>query len=306
MYTNTRSEVNEMLITLKNSSITAIIDSVGAQLISLKDSKGTEYIWQRDPRFWNKCSPLLFPIVGNLRNNKTILEGEVWEISKHGFCRDMDFSVTEQGAHRAVFEIRDSDETKKFYPYSFRLSLAYTLEDGGLSMDYKVLNTDSRTMYYCIGAHPGFNCPLKEQETFEDYQLVFEKEETISSMVYDAGRLEFNPGNRINRLEKSRTLSLTHDLFKEDAIYFDSLESRKVSLVNKNTRNGVEVSFPGFETVAFWTPYPENAPFICVEPWNGSAVYSTEEDEFSRKNHVQTLNSGDFKNYELSIRILGK
>lgn len=294
-----------MLITLRNSKTTAVIDSVGAQLISLKDMKGTEYIWQRDPRFWNKCSPLLFPIVGNLRNNQAVLEGKVWELSKHGFCRDMDFSVTEQEANRAVFEIRDSEETKKHYPYSFRLSLSYTLEDEALSMDYKVLNTDSRTMYYCIGAHPGFNCPLKEQEAFEDYELVFEKEETISSMVYDTGRLEFNPGKRIRRLEKSRTLSLTHDLFKEDAVYFDSLESRKVSMVNRNTGNGVEVSFPGFETVAFWTPYPKNAPFICVEPWNGSAVYRTEGDEFSQKNHVQRLHSGSSKNYGLSIKLLG-
>lgn len=295
-----------MLITLKDAKTTAVIDSVGAQLISLKSSENTEYIWQRDPEFWDKCSPLLFPIVGNCRNNRVILEGEVWEIPKHGFCRNVDFTVTSQTEAGASFEIRDTKETKKLYPYSFCLSLTYKLQDGVLFMDYKVLNTDSRTMHYCLGAHPGFNCPLKEEEAFEDYELVFEKEETISSMKYDIKELAFNPEDRTVRLDKSRILPLTRDLFKDDAFYFDSLESRKVSIVNRNTGKGVEVAFPGFETVAFWTPYPAKAPFVCVEPWNGSAVYTTENDEFIHKNHVQTLSPGDHKSYGLSIRILGE
>ncbi|MEY8355794.1 aldose 1-epimerase family protein [Lachnospiraceae bacterium 54-53] len=293
-----------MLITLKDSATTAVIDSVGAQLISLKDSSGTEYIWQRDPKFWNKCSPLLFPIVGNCRNNRVRLEGEVREIPKHGFCREMDFSVTKQTETKATFQIRDTEETKKIYPYSFRLSLAYRLFEGVLFMDYQVENTDSRTMHYCLGAHPGFNCPLKAHEAFEDYDLVFEKEETISSMVYDSGRLEFNPHNRIGRLNGSRILPLTRELFKNDAVYFDSLASRKVSIVNRKNGRGAEVSFPGFDTVAFWTPQPAEAPFVCIEPWNGSAVYATEDDEFIHKNHVQSLSAGDKKSYGLSIRIL--
>lgn len=293
-----------MLIILKDSKTTAVIDSIGAQLISLKDSAQTEYIWQRDPKFWSKCSPILFPIVGNCRNNRVCLEGELWEIPKHGFCREMDFSVTAQTETKASFQIRDTEETKKFYPYSFRLSLSYRLYDGVLFMEYQVDNTDYRTMYYCLGAHPGFNCPLKDHEAFEDYDLVFEKDETISSMGYDLSRLEFNPHNRTGRLTGSRILPLSRDLFKDDAIYFDRLESRKVSIVNRNTGQGAEVSFPGFDTVAFWTPYPAEAPFVCIEPWNGSAVYATEDDQFINKNHVQTLSPGNAKNYGLSIRIL--
>ncbi|WP_312446345.1 aldose 1-epimerase family protein [Lacrimispora sp.] len=293
-----------MLVTLHDSKATAVIDSIGAQLISFKDSAGTEYIWQRDPQFWSKCSPLLFPIVGNCRNGQTRLEGQTWDIPKHGFCREMDFTATEQTNTTVTFEIRDSEETKKIYPYSFRLSLAYTLTDGTLFMEYQVANTDDRTIHYCLGAHPGFNCPLEDNAVFEDYDLVFEKEETISSMVYDSKHLEFNPENRIVQLKESNTLSLNRELFKDDAIYFDDLESRKVSIVNRNTGRGVEVSYPGFETVAFWTPYPAKAPFICVEPWNGSAIYATEDDEFIHKNHVQTLSPGNAKSYGLSIGIL--
>ncbi|WP_367569073.1 aldose 1-epimerase family protein [Lacrimispora sp.] len=293
-----------MLVTLKDSQTAAVIDSMGAQLISLKDLTGTEYIWQRDPLFWKNCSPLLFPIVGNCRNNQVRIEGQVWEIPKHGFCREMDFAVTEQTEKSAVFEITDTESTKKMYPYSFRLSLSYRLEDGNLFMEYRVVNTGDRAMHYCLGAHPGFNCPVEEGAVFEDYDLVFEKEEIISSMAYDQERLEFNPENRTLRLSQNRILPLNYELFKADAFYFDELESRKVSLVNRNTGRGVEVSFPGFETVAFWTPYPGTPPFVCIEPWNGSAVYTTEDDEFTHKNHVQMLEPGKEKSHDLSIRLL--
>ncbi len=293
-----------MLVTLHDSKATAVIDSIGAQLISFKDSSGTEYIWQRDPQFWNKCSPLLFPIVGNCRNNRTRMENQVWEIPKHGFCREMDFAVIHQTETSVSFEIHDTDDTKKIYPYSFCLNLSYTLLDGNLSMEYRVVNRDDKTIHYCLGAHPGFNCPMEAESVFEDYDLVFEKEETISSMVYDCRNLEFNPADRIERLKGDRILSLNRELFKDDAVYFDDLQSRTVSVVNRNTGRGVEVSFPGFETVAFWTPYPGEAPFICVEPWNGSGIYATEDDEFIHKNHVQSLASGKTKSYGLSIRVL--
>jgi galactose mutarotase-like enzyme len=293
-----------MYITIHDLKTTAVIDTIGAQLISLKDQAGTEYIWQRNPAYWGKSSPLLFPIVGNCRKDQTIIEETAWNLTKHGFCREMDFAVIEQTDTSAVFGIRDTEDTKKVYPYSFHLSLSYELKDGVLSMEYKVTNDNDRIMHYCIGAHPGFNCPMNDDSAFEDYQLVFEKEETISNMVYDCEKLHFDPSQRIKRLENSRILPITRELFKDDAVYFDDLKSRSVSLVHKETQKGVEVEFPGFETVAFWTPYPDDAPFVCVEPWNGSAIYATEDDEFIHKNHVQSLEAGEAKTYGLVIRIL--
>ena len=278
-----------MLVTISDSNATAIIDSVGAQLISYRDAAGTEWIWQRDPKFWNRCSPLLFPIVGNCRDNRTVIEGNEYHIEKHGFCRDVDFAVTDRTDTGATFSIRDTEETKAVYPYSFKLSLTYALADGVLSMEYRVDNTDSRPIWYCLGAHPGFNCPAQEGFSFEDYALEFEEEETAC---------------RLPLLDKSRRLPLTRELFKDDAIYFDDLKSRKVSLINTVTGHGVEVAFPGFETVAFWTPYPANAPFLCFEPWNGSGVYATEDDEFVHKNHVQMLEVGECRRYGLTIRVV--
>lgn len=293
-----------MKITLHDCKATAVIDSMGAQLISLTDASAKEYIWQRDPQFWSRCSPLLFPIVGNCRNNQTILEGHIFSISKHGFARDMEFTVSFHSETKAVFEIKDTADTRKIYPCSFRLSLTYTLENGILSLEYMVENTDNKTIYYCLGAHPAFNCPAEEGAAFEDYDLVFEKEETASSIFFDSSAMCFVPDRRIPRLEHSFVLPLNRSLFKDDALYFDQLKSKSVSLVNRNTGRGVCVSFPGFETLAFWTPYPAKAPFVCIEPWNGSAVYNTENDEFIHKNHVQSLLPKASKSYRLAIRIL--
>lgn len=293
-----------MIATIKDTLTTASIDSSGAQLISLKDTKGKEYIWQRDPSAWANCSPLLFPIVGNCRNNKTVIEGREYEIMKHGFCKETDFTVTEQSETSVTFQIQDSEKTRNVYPYAFRLSLTYSLEDGALSMDYKVENTDQKTIYYCIGAHPGFICPMEEGAEFTDYTLEFEKEETADSMVYDLKNLQFNPENLVRRLDHSRTLPLNYELFKDDAVYFYKLKSRKVSLIHASTRRGIEVSYPDFETVAFWTPYETKAPFLCIEPWNGSGVYATEDDEYTHKHDIQKLPVHTSKSYHLGIKIL--
>ena len=174
-----------MLITLTDSKTTAVIDSTGAQLISLKDASGCEYIWQRDAKYWKKCSPLLFPVVGNCRNDRTILEDRIYAIEKHGFCRERDFDVSQKSPAKAVFSMDDTPDTHRAYPYAFCLSLAYELKDGILFMEYQVENRDQRDMWYAIGAHPGFNCPMEEGFAFEDYQLVFEKEENTVSIPYD-------------------------------------------------------------------------------------------------------------------------
>lgn len=294
-----------MIITLKNHAVSAQIDSMGAQLISLQDGNGKEYIWQRDPAHWQNCSPLLFPVVGNCRDGKTKIEGEWYEIPKHGFCKGMDFSAEQTSEDHAVFTVRDTENTRKMYPYAFELSLSYTLTDDGLHMDYLVKNRDTKPICYCIGAHPGFHCPLCEGERFEDYVLEFEKDETAESMVYDAKHLQFDVNHRKPMLNHGKVLPLTYELFVDDAIFFDAVKSRKVAIKNPATGKGVEVDYRDFETVAFWTAMPSKGPFICVEPWNGSAIRSDEDDELKNRHFIQTAAAGEEKGYHLGIRILG-
>lgn len=293
-----------MIFTLQNASMTARIDTIGAQLISLTDAQGQEYIWQRDPQYWSSCSPLLFPSIGNCRDGKTMIGGTWYQLAKHGFCRNAEFTVTSRTPDCATLQLCSSEETLRVYPYAFCLSLSYTLQADGIHMDYCVKNTDSRIMHYLIGAHPGFNCPLKQGERFEDYVLEFEQEETADSIKYDIPHMQFDMNCRRRALDHTRVLPLNYDLFTDDAIFFESLASRKVAIRHLHTGKGVEVSFPDFETVAFWTAMPARGPFLCVEPWNGSAIRSDEDDHFEHRHHVQSLEAGASRFYHLGIRIL--
>lgn len=292
------------MITLNNQKMSASIDSMGAQLISLKDASGKEYMWQQNPEFWARCSPLLFPAIGNSRNGKTIIEDKVYDLPKHGFCKDMDFQVCNQTKSCVSFQISSCEFTKSMYPYEFQLSLTYTLTDDGIFMDYLVENQDNRTIWFCLGAHPGFNCPLEDGERFEDYQLEFEQKETLSALVYDLEKLQFDHEWRIPVLEDSRVLPLDYHLFDRDALYFDQITSRKAAIIHPVTRRGIEVDYSGFSSVAFWTPTFKNAPFLCVEPWNGSAIRSDEDDYFINKHDVQSLKQGESRTYHLGIRVL--
>lgn len=293
-----------MITELQNSHFTARIDSVGAQLIALTDATGREYIWQRDPAYWTSCSPLLFPTVGNCRDGKTMIDGIWYSMPKHGVCRSADFQVHQLSHTQAVFTLEDSETTRQSYPYAFRLSLTYTLQPDGLHMDYAVENRDNHTIHYEIGAHPGFRCPMEEGAHFEDYVLEFEQEETAESIKYDISHMQFDVTCRRLTLDHTRILPLQYDLFADDALFFDDLKSRKVSIKHSATGNGVEVSFPDFETAAFWTAMPSKGPFLCVEPWNGSAIRSDEDDHLEHRHHIQCLNPGESKNYHLGIRIL--
>lgn len=291
-----------MIVTLKSHTMTALIDSIGAQLISLKSRSGTEYIWQRDPAHWKSCSPLLFPTVGNCRDGKYTLNGKTYTIPKHGFCRNADFAVSVLSEQEASFTLTDSPETRANYPFAFQLKLTYTLSEDGIQIHYAVTNPDTKPMYYQLGAHPGFNCPLQSVERFEDYVLEFEQEETAGYHSYDLNRMEFNMNSYTPILDHAAVIPLTHELFANDAIFFTDLRSKKVALKNPATGYGVEISYPDFATVAFWTAAATKAPFLCVEPWNGSAIRSDEDDNFLNRHFLQKLEGGESKGYRVEIK----
>ena len=293
-----------MIFTIKDAKATASIDSMGAQLISYQDANGQEYIWQRDPQYWANCSPTLFPTVGRVKNGKTLIDGTWYEIPQHGFVKTTDFTLVSQEENAVTLSMSDSETTRAMYPFAFCLEISYVLADGALTMTCLAKNTDSKELPFFIGTHPGFICPMKDGETFEDYVLEFEKKETTGYRGFDGSKGQFDmtsykpfPGDGVR-------IPLTYDLLLNDAIWFDQVESRAVSLKNPATGKGIELAYPEFDTVAFWTPADKKAPFLCIEPWNGSAACSDEDDEFIHKNHLQTLQPGEDKSYRLIFRCL--
>jgi len=289
-----------MEIRLNCGSTTADILDKGAELRSLCIN-GEELMWCADPAFWGKTSPLLFPMIGNLRNGKTFINGKEYSITKHGFARDNVFSADKLSENSAEFSFSSDETTKKSFPFDFLLSLKYTLAENGISITYTVKNNSSVPMPYCIGAHPAFACPNEDGTEFTDYKLVFEKNETVNSPVMNLETRMWGDNDRIGRLNDSREFRLAYPLFDNDCVYFDTIRSKSVSLVSEKSGKGVKLSWKGFETLGVWTPDHKKAPFVCIEPWCGCDDYDTDSGVFNEKRGIQTADPGEVKTYSLCI-----
>lgn len=289
-----------MIIELKSSKATAKIETKGAELISLKNTSGEEYVWQKNPDYWQKASPLLFPIVGNLDNNKINFSGKEYTIPKHGFAAMSEFKVINQTADMVELNFSYDAETLAMYPYKFSLTLTYTLTGEQISIDYTVQNVDDKPIDYSIGAHPGFNVPIGEG-CFEDYCLEFEKNEG-SCTTYILDKLYFDPNNQIDLTKGGNVIDLDYSLFDSDAFVFDAINSKSLKLKSKKTGRGIQFDFKGFASIAFWTPIKKNAPFLCLEPWNGMAFRAGEDNHFEHKFGIKHLAVNE--KHSLNVTIL--
>lgn len=293
-----------MILTLTNKGYSVSLETKGGELKSYRNDAGKEYIWNSDPKFWSFSAPLLFPSVGNVRNGKTIINSKEYEIPKHGFLRDMEMAYEKESDDTLSFFCDASDDTLKHYPFHFHFRQTYRLDGPTLRATYQITNTDKEEMYYHFGTHPGFMCPLEEGEQFSDYILKFPYAETCDSPVYDLKNLQFDPADTRRYLDNSDTIKLDYSLFDMDALVFPHMKSRSVQLVNPASGKGIQVDYPDFSTVAFWTPANTNAPFLCIEPWNGAAIFADEDNDFTHKRDIQVLKANESKTYELSIRLL--
>lgn len=247
-----------MNITIKNDRLTAQINSKGAELNSLKKD-GKEYIWQGNPEFWAKHSPILFPIVGTLKNNCFSYNNKEYALSRHGFARDNDFIVCEATERSAVFSFSSSEETLKAYPFQFELQLAYSLKEDTLEVKYIVINKNSHEMPFSIGGHPAFSLP----NNFEDYSLEFEKQETLAS--YSLQNDLLSDKTETFELEQ-KELPLNYSLFEKDALILKKMESNSIKIL-ESKKPLLEISFAAFPNLGIWTK--NKAPFLCIEPWFG-------------------------------------
>lgn len=282
-----------MEITLKNRNSTAKIITKGAELKSYV-ADGKELMWCADEKYWGKTSPFLFPMIGNLKNGKTIINGSEYAISKHGFARDNEFVLENSAENTAVFSFTSNNDTLKSYPFDFKITITYTLTDV-LEISYAVTNNSKTKMPYCIGGHPAFAC----DKPFNSYKLIFEQNETVNGPVMNLETRMWGGNDRINRLQNSNEFPLDYSLFNNDCVYFDTIKSKSCSLVSGD--EGVKISWTGFETLGVWTPDHKEAPFICIEPWCGCDDYDTDSGIFSEKRGIQTASPGETKNYSITI-----
>lgn len=291
-----------MIYEIKNSGFTAKIDSMGAQLVSLRGAGGFEYLWVGDPKYWREHAPILFPIVGALRENRAKLNGQWIEMAQHGFAKRSEFDLKEQGEGSIALTLRASGDTRAIYPFDFSLTVTYTLTEKGIDTRFTVENTGRAFLPYCIGGHPGFNLPIDGDAAFEDYTIQFEKDEDQSCPVIDTSARLIDWTRQGFRLA-GKEIPLQHSLFYGDALVFDGLNSSKVRIVNKQSGKGVEMDFTGFPMLGIWSA-ANDGPYVCLEPWTGCATLTTEGDEFEEKKGMARLALGEKAEHSFSVRIL--
>lgn len=288
----------DIKLTYKDHEV--VIDTRGAEMKSLKLRTGREIMWCANPNIWGKSSPVLFPMIGTLRGGKTKIGGEEYRLPKHGFARDYEFSHSQIAQNDAIFTFTDNEDTRKLYPFSFTLKMHYTLLAGRVRIRYSVQNNSETTMPFCIGAHPAIACPFSGEHEFSDYKVVFEHPEKQEAPLFNLDEGLFSSRDHVKLLTGEKDFYLSHNLFINDCLLFETPISKKV-LLTQDFEKGVEVSWTGFKSVALWTPSAVNAPFICIEPWCGGADFTTDRGIFEEKRGIQNAQPGEIKKYELMI-----
>ena len=283
-----------MNTTISNYNLTAIINPLGAELISLKNSNNKEYIWEGNPEFWGKHSPILFPIVGCLKEDKYSYKGSSFTLLRHGFANKMGFNIVEKSEEKVVFSVTSNKETLENYPFEFELQISYTLVNSRLIIGYKVINTNNFEMPFSIGGHPAFALPNE----FDAYELEFEKSEILICSQLENDLI---CNETISLPMKENRLPLTYSLFENDALIFKKLESKAITIFENNIPF-LKVKFEGFPSLGIWTK--QKAPYICIEPWFGYADTFTNSGELSEKEGIQIIGIKEQFQSEYSIETL--
>ncbi|MFH6967421.1 aldose 1-epimerase family protein [Flavobacterium sp. FlaQc-28] len=279
---------------ISNSILKASINHAGAELFSLKNYQEKEFIWEGNPSFWGKHSPILFPIVGTLKNNTYTIDQKEYQLSRHGFARDMEFELIEKTENSAVFSLESNDETLKKYPFEFELQLVYSLEKTSLNIEYIVINKSDRKMPFSIGAHPAIALP----ENFENYSFKFEKEEVLKFNLLENDLIS----NKTEVLKTSNNLvRLNYKLFENDALVFKTLESKSLTIL-ENEKPYIEVDFEDFPSLGIWTK--DQAPFVCIEPWFGYSDTADNSGDLYQKEGIVLLDADQIFHSKFSIKIL--
>ena len=293
-----------MQYTLKNDRLEATFESFGAELISLKDDDQKEYLWYGDPEYWNRCSPVLFPFVGKVRDGKYRYKGVEYEMGQHGFARDMEFELVSQKEDEIWFAVESTEETKQKYPFDFRLEIGYKLAENVLRVMWKVINPNTEeTMHFSIGAHPGFLCPIEEGTAQSQHFIQLDVAEPLYYTASLANGLEL-PTQKVLKTEDGRKCLVEgfFDMGDEGTYIFEDYQIKEVALVRPDGRPYVTVNFD-MPIVALWSPEKKQAPFVCIEPWCGRCDAVDFEGNLEDRAWAEVLSPGGIfeKQYEIKI-----
>jgi galactose mutarotase-like enzyme len=284
-------------LTISNRDIRASVSSLGAELVGLRGGNGTDYLWNGDPVWWSGHSPILFPIVGELKSGKLKVDGRTFAMARHGFARVSAFEVILREASHCAFRLRPNEETRAQYPFEFELRLDYEVIGRALSIRASILNAGPGLMPASFGFHPAFRWPLAADLPKTDYSITFDRAE--------AGLVERPVNGLLSGTPRpspvvGKRLALEDSLFEDGALIFDRLESRRV-IYGASTGPRIAVAFDGMPTLGVWTR--PGAGFVCIEPWQGHASPPDFEGELRDKPGMVSIEPGATRQFEMRIEI---
>lgn len=276
-----------MQVQLISNGLTVTVNHQGAEVCSVKNKSGLEFIWQAEKQVWPRHAPVLFPIVGKLKNNRFIHEGKPYELGQHGFARDREFRLLSRTDSECVFELAADDDSKQHYPFDFIFRIRYFLKGNTLVTDYTVTNPSGTTIIFSVGAHPGFICPLLPDERMEDYYLEFEHADLYTTGLANGLRTD----ERRKPVMSDNRLPLTPGLFDNDALVFEDSQIHSVSLRSSASACAISLRCDNWPYFGIWSK--PGAGFVCLEPWYGIADRTDASGNLAEKQGCMSLSPGE-------------
>lgn len=291
-----------MYYTIKNEHLTVVINDHGAELHSIRTADGTEYLWQGDPAIWTGQAPNLFPYVARLTDKKFTFEGNEYSMKIHGFINAVDLRVEKAEADRITFRYDSNEETLAQFPFDFVYRITYAVEGHVLTVRTDVENPGTKRMFFGLGGHPGFNVPLEDGLTFEDYCIEFSQPSHpwrvgFTDDCYRNGQDQPYP------LEDGVRIPLHHDLFDHDAIVLKNVD-HCVTIRSDKGHRAVRVSYPDFPVIGFWHKPQMEAPYVCIEPWRSLPSRNGIVEDFAQQADLVALDGGKTYTNAWTIEII--
>lgn len=281
-----------MRVFLENSKLKVEIDTLGAEVKSVMNKNNCqEYMWYGNPKYWGRTSPVLFPFVGSLKDKKYIWNGKEYSMGQHGFARDNEFILDNQTEDEVWFSFSSSEETLKKYPFEFVLRIGYKLCDNKVSVMWKVENPSKEKMYFSIGAHPAFLCPVNGEDKKAGYQLYFDGVSEIHHHGNDVA-LGLAIREDIVMPLNDGYVTITDDFFDRCTYMIEGNQTQCVGIADKEGKRIVDVEF-NTPLFAVWSPEKKQAPFICIEPWYGRCDAVDFQGDLSEREFTESLNPGE-------------
>lgn len=290
---------------IENEFLKIAVSDHGAELSSIYDKKREkELLWQADPAFWNRHAPILFPFVGNVVNDEYRYNGKTYHMSSHGFARDMDFEFAGKTSDSISYKLKATIKTLEKYPFNFELVVTHKLIANSISVIWEVKNSsENEPMFYSIGGHPAFRCPINDNEKRTDYKVKFKDKNELSYVLIIQETREVDHENPTVLPLKNSYLDITEHIFDKDALIFDDNQVREVSLCTPDGKPYITMNCEEFPSFGLWSKPSSEAHYVCLEPWIGRCDNKGFRGELPEKYGVQRLEACSSRTISYKITV---